>query len=437
LEEFPGDPGAAEFAADEEGNGGAADIAEEIQKEAPPNAEEKPTADGEDAAGQKEHIAGAVEQGIQDRTPELHRPDLLLQPDDEIDDGIMVREPGDDDRRKRETGELDKECAFELRHGSKKSARGGGFPERGRQCGDVGRGDSATAAQQADAAFGQGHGGGGEFLGSHRMDELMVVGLGQAGAGKGGESLSGIEAFEQMKGVRAIDTIHADDFGIGCADFGDGGPKSRGVVAGEQGHRRAVVEGLLGIECDEQFIRVEKSLEENELATAIEEGADLLGEDLVPVDSAGRGFFRSDAKRTDTAGDVNALPTRDILGQLRGGPIDFADAMLAAMLGEAHGVGPEAVRFDDPRTGSDKAFVDSTDDLGLADTQLFQAAPGGDAGGEELGSHSPIAEQDAVLKFIEKIHGRGDYSRRAGKLPRTKAGRSVHESVLVSGTDVR
>jgi hypothetical protein len=299
----------------------------------------------------------------------------------------------------------------------------------------MGRANSAAAAQQADPALRKRQGGGGEFLGSRRIDELMIVSLGQAGAGKGGQGLAGIETFEQMQRVSAIDAIHADDFSLRGADFCDSGAKGHRVIPGEQRHHGAVVESLLGLEGDPQFIGVEKGFEENELATAIEEGANLFGEDFVPVDAPGRGFFRSDAQWTDAAGHVSTLAASHVFGQLCSGPIDFADAMFAAMLGEAHGIGPEAVGLDDPGAGSDVGFVNSPNDLGLADAKLFQAASRGNAGGQELGSHRAIPEQDAVLKFIEKIHGRGDYSRRAVELPRTKAERWATDSVLVSGTD--
>ena len=116
LQEFPRDPSAPEPAAEQEGERRAADVAEEVQREAPPQPEEEPAADGEHAAGKQEHIARGVEQRVKDAAPEFHRADLLLRAQDVIQHGIMPPQPHDEDRCEHEPDELDVKGAPDLGH---------------------------------------------------------------------------------------------------------------------------------------------------------------------------------------------------------------------------------------------------------------------------------------------------------------------------------
>ena len=117
-----------------------------------------------------------------------------------------------------------------------------------------------------------------------------------------------------------------------------------------------------------------KCLEENGVHAAIQQRADLLLEHGLAVDALVPRLLGGDAQRADAACDGRVLAARGLLGQLGGGPVDFVDPIVEAVLGQPRRICAETVRLDEPRPRAEIALVDAADDLGLADAQLLEAA---------------------------------------------------------------
>ena len=116
AQEFPPHPAAAEQAAQGKRGGGSDRVADEVQQKAPPEAEEQSAADGHDAAGEEQDVAGGVEQRVEDGAPEAHAAERFLDAGEVGEDGVMARGPDGKNDRGEETAELEIEGAFDSLH---------------------------------------------------------------------------------------------------------------------------------------------------------------------------------------------------------------------------------------------------------------------------------------------------------------------------------
>ena len=162
-----------------------------------------------------------------------------------------------------------------------------------------------------------------------------------------------------------------------------------------------VGEVLEDVEGEEEFGEVGEGLQEKEIAPAVEEGADLFPVKGAAVVVGKGGIGRAELEGADGAADVDILPLRRF-GQEAGGlPVDLAHLPVEAVAGEAEAVRAEAVRFHDAGPGGDVVLVDAGDEVGPAQVRLLQAGPVGDAQGVEVGAGGAVADEDALLKFVQ------------------------------------
>ena len=117
------DPASPEAPCDEQGRGRAERGAEHIERPSPPQPEEQPRADREDAARQQQQIAPREEQRVEHCAPHFQVRDFSLRARDVLGHRQPVCEQRDDERHQRESQQIQEDRAIRPVHAGRRALR--------------------------------------------------------------------------------------------------------------------------------------------------------------------------------------------------------------------------------------------------------------------------------------------------------------------------
>ena len=177
--------------------------------------------------------------------------------------------------------------------------------------------------------------------------------------------------------------VDAEEIDIGGLELGEGVGDERAIeqVAGgravESGDDGAVVEGVFGFHGEKELGEIGEGIEEDCASAAVDERPDLFGEEGEGIDAEAEGILGGDGERADGADHFYAGLAGGILGELGGGPVDFADAAFGAEIFKAESIGIAAIGFDEEGTGIDGGGVSVQNGIGVSDGKMGEAEMGG------------------------------------------------------------
>ena len=174
-----------------------------------------------------------------------------------------------------------------------------------------------------------------------------------------------------------------------------------------------------GVGCLERLLRLIEGgdgFDDEEVDAAGDESANLIGEG---VEGFAEGHFshrlEMGAEGADGAGDPGAggLLVLNLRGGLAGeggaGAIDFENAILQAMAGEAKAICAKSVGFDDFRAGLEVFLVNGADEFRVREVEFVVAAVDEDSASVEGRAHGSVAQhgsasEDALQSTGCRVH---------------------------------